>query len=246
MRQPGGDHNKGQVPRQGLQRNGGDRLLTNGAALALGDNSGKELPADRICILDIRCISPFCRQLGHDNAADQPQKHAVGSRCDTQSSKIRESILIQHLAGRNGWAGTAKEGDGDQPPKCRMQVTAGMQTGEKEYGKDHGNGKLYSPVDLAIDTVTGNILGPFFPFALFDPQSLEANGGKKDCDQCTGIVPAQTGQGNDLQAIRSNYPGNKTSDQADRDKEVLEYFNMLANDLCHEENNGYPKEVHNY
>ena len=54
-----------------------------------------------------------------------------------------------------------------------MQVTAGMQTGEKEYGKDHGNGKLYSPVDLAIDTVTGNILGPFFPFALFDPQSLE-------------------------------------------------------------------------
>ena len=143
-------------------------------------------------------------------------------------------------------AGTAKEGDGDQPPKCRMQVTAGMQTGEKKYGKDHGNGKLYSPVDLAIDTVTGNILGPFFPFALFDPQSLEANGGKKDCDQCTGIVPAQTGQGNDLQAIRSNYPGNKTSDQADRDKEVLEYFNMLTNDLCHEENNGYPKEVHNY
>ena len=50
-----------------------------------------------------------------------------------------------------------------------MQVTAGMQTGEKEYGKDHGNGKLYSPVDLAIDTVTGNILGPFFPFALLIP-----------------------------------------------------------------------------
>lgn len=230
--QASGDQDQHQVPGQRINGHRGDGLFTQGRAVALLNQSGAHIIRKLGKVFDKLCIALYGAQFNQGNTAEDTSQDTDGSAGHAQVIGGFPAQSAQGITQSRGCTVAALETGGDQHPKSGIQVR--RKNAQDQHRKNDGEAVLETPADVAQAVIAADPVEVLLDAALGEVKASQAKGDEHSDNEHTGIRTSLTGELDQLQAVLACDQGQETGQQADRDKEALQDFNLLAQELCNE------------